>query len=226
MAFSNPISNLFGKSPIRPLQEHMSLVVTCASLLEPFFEAVTNDKWPNASKIFGQIAEHENRADDLKKEFRLNMPKSLFMPMSRTDLLSILAQQDDIANTSKDVCGIVLGREMDIPNALQADFMSFVISAIETCEKALKAINELDELLETGFSGQEVKFVKKLIRDLDAQEKKVDKRERKLRHRLFKLEADMPPVNVMFLYSTIDNIGAIADTAERVGNQLELLLAK
>ena len=56
--------------------------------------------------------------------------------------------------------------------------------------------------------------------------KKVDKRERKLRHRLFKLEADMPPVNVMFLYSTIDNIGAIADTAERVGNQLELLLAK
>jgi predicted phosphate transport protein (TIGR00153 family) len=148
------------------------------------------------------------------------------MPMSRTDLLSILAQQDDIANTSKDVCGIVLGREMDIPNALQADFMSFVKSAIETCEKALKAINELDELLETGFSGQEVKFVKKLIRDLDAQEKKVDKRERKLRHRLFKLEADMPPVNVMFLYSTIDNIGAIADTAERVGNQLELLLAK
>ena len=200
--------------------------MNCAALLEPFFEAVINDKWPKASKIFDQIAERENRADDLKKEFRLNMPNSLFMPMSRIDLLSILAQQDDIANTSKDVCGIVLGREMDIPNALQADFMGFVKSAIETCEKALKAINELDELLETGFSGQEVKFVKKLIRDLDAQEQKVDKRERKLRHRLFKLEADMPPVNVMFLYSTIDNIGAIADTAERVGNRLELLLAK
>ena len=144
MAFSNPISNLFGKSPIRPLQEHMSLVVNCAALLEPFFEAVINDKWPKASKIFDQIAERENRADDLKKEFRLNMPNSLFMPMSRIDLLSILAQQDDIANTSKDVCGIVLGREMDIPNALQADFMGFVKSAIETCEKALKAINELD----------------------------------------------------------------------------------
>ena len=115
---------------------------------------------------------------------------------------------------------------MDIPAALQADLIGFVKSAIETCEKALKAINELDELLETGFTGQEVKFVQKLIRELDAQEQKVDKKERKLRHRLFKLEADMPPVNVMFLYSTIDNIGAIADTAERVGNSLELLLAK
>jgi uncharacterized protein Yka (UPF0111/DUF47 family) len=36
----------------------------------------------------------------------------------------------------------------------------------------------------------------------------------------------MPAVDVMFLYSTIDNIGAVADTAERVGNSLELLLAK
>ena len=106
--------------------------------------------------------------------------------------------------------------------------MPFDLEVLARCPvwRFLKAINELDELLETGFSGQEVKFVKKLIRELDAQEQKVDKKERKLRHRLFKIEADIPPVNVMFLYSTIDNIGAIADTAERVGNRLELLLAK
>ncbi|MGB0669082.1 MAG: TIGR00153 family protein [Porticoccaceae bacterium] len=226
MAFSNPISNLFGKSPIKPLQEHMSLAVGCAAELETFFEAVISNQWDSASTVFDQIAEKENLADDLKKQFRLNMPKSLFMPVSRSDLLNILAQQDEIANMAKDVCGIVLGRQMDIPSALQTDLMGFVKSAIETCEKALKAINELDELLETGFIGQEVKFVQKLIRELDAQEQKVDKKERKLRHRLFKLEADLPPVDVMFLYSTINNIGAIADTAERVGNSLELLLAK
>jgi predicted phosphate transport protein (TIGR00153 family) len=226
MAFSNPISNLFGKSPIKPLQEHMSLCVSCAMLLEPFFEAVIGDDWPKAGALFDQIADRENQADELKKQFRLSMPSTLFMPVSRNDLLSILAQQDDIANITKDVCGIVVGREIDIPSALQTDFLGFVKSTIETTEKALKAINELDELLETGFTGQEVKFVKKLIRELDAQEQKVDKKERKLRHRLFKLEVDMPPVNVMFLYSTIDNIGAIADTAERVGNRLELLLAK
>jgi uncharacterized protein len=226
MVFSNSISNLFGKSPIKPLQEHMSLVVECASKLEPFFEAVLADEWQNASDIFDQIADDENRADDLKKQFRLNMPKSLFMPMSRGDLLGILAQQDNIANATKDVCGLVLGREMAIPSVLQSDFIAYVKSAIQTCEKARKAIEELDELLETGFTGQEVKFVQKLIRDLDAQEQKVDKRERNLRHRLFKIEAEIPPVHVMFLYNIIDNIGGIADTAEQVGNQLELLLAK
>jgi|TARA_B110000858_G_scaffold49958_1_gene57767 hypothetical protein len=204
----------------------MSLVVVCASKLEPFFEAVIAVDWPTASEVFDRISDDENQADELKKQFRLNMPKSLFMPVSRGDLLGILAQQDNIANTAKDVCGIVLGREMDIPASLQSDFIAYVKSAIETCEKARTAIDELDELLETGFTGQEVKFVKKLIRDLDAQEQKVDKRERKLRHRLFKIEADIPPVHVMFLYNVIDNIGEIADTAERVGNQLELLLAK
>ena len=226
MVLSNSISNLFGKSPIKPLQEHMQLVVACASQLEPFFEAVLVDDWKGASDIFDKIADDENRADELKKQFRLNMPKSLFMPMSRGDLLGILAQQDNIANATKDICGIVLGREMDIPSVLQSDFIAYVKSAIETCKKALKAIEELDELLETGFTGQEVKFVKKLIRDLDSQEQKVDKRERKLRHRLFKMEAEMPPVHVMFLYNVIDNIGGVADTAEQVGNQLELLLAK
>ena len=65
-----------------------------------------------------------------------------------------------------------------------------------------------------------------MIRDLDTQEQKVDKKERKLRHRLFKIEEEIPPVHVMFLYNVIDNVGEIADIAEQVGNQLELLLAK
>jgi hypothetical protein len=30
MAFSNPISDLFGKSPIKPLQEHMTLWLSAA----------------------------------------------------------------------------------------------------------------------------------------------------------------------------------------------------
>ncbi len=226
MAFSNPISDLFGKSPIKPLQEHMSLVVKCSSQLEPFFDAAITGEWETASEIFDSISADENLADDLKKQFRLNMPKNLFMPVSRSDLLGILGHQDRIANLAKDVCGIVLGRQMNIPKPLQKDFMGYITSTIEASEQALKAIDELDELLETGFAGQEVKFIKKLIRELDAKEQKVDKKERKLRLNLFKIEDDLPPIHVMFLYNVIDNIGEIADTAESVGNRLELLIAK
>ena len=162
MAFSNPISDLFGKSPIKPLQEHMSLVVKCSSQLESFFLAAIDSKWEQASDVFDNICEDENCADELKKQFRLNMPKNLFMPVSRSDLLGILGHQDRIANLAKDICGIVLGRQMEIPKSLQTDFKGFVKSTIQASEQALKAINELDELLETGFAGQEVKFVQKL----------------------------------------------------------------
>jgi predicted phosphate transport protein (TIGR00153 family) len=115
---------------------------------------------------------------------------------------------------------------MSIPKALHGDFIGFVGSSTVTCEKAHGAINELDELLETGFAGSEVKFVQKLIRELAAQEQKVDKKELKLRKKLFNLEADLPPVNVIFMYNIIDQIGGLADTAEQIGNQVELLLAK
>ena len=33
---SNPLSSLFGKSPIRPMQQHMSVVTECAEQLRVF----------------------------------------------------------------------------------------------------------------------------------------------------------------------------------------------
>jgi|TARA_B110000967_G_scaffold25004_1_gene23014 predicted phosphate transport protein (TIGR00153 family) len=226
MALSNSISNIFGVSPIKPIQNHMAEVINCVSKLEDFLNATFDDDWVTAAEVFDQISADEQSADKLKKQFRMHMPKSLFMPVSRGDLLSIITQQDNIANLTKDICGIILGRQMAIPKALHADFIGFVGSSTVTCEKAHGAINELDELLEAGFAGAEVKFVQKLIRELAAQEQKVDKKELKLRKKLFNLEADLPPVNVIFMYNIIDQIGALADTAEMIGNQVELLLAK
>ena len=226
MALSNSISNIFGVSPIKPIQNHMAEVINCVSKLEDFLNATFDDDWVTAAEVFDQISADEQSADKLKKQFRMHMPKSLFMPVSRGDLLSIITQQDNIANLTKDICGIILGRQMAIPKALHADFIGFVGSSTVTCEKAHGAINELDELLEAGFAGAEVKFVQKLIRELAAQEQKVDKKELKLRKKLFNLEADLPPVNVIFMYNIIDQIGALADTAEMSGNQVELLLAK
>jgi len=226
MTLSNSISNIFGVSPIKPLQNHMAAVINCVSKLEDFLNATFDDDWDKAATVFDSISADERSADELKKEFRMHMPKSLFMPVSRGDLLSILTQQDHIANLTKDICGIILGRQMAIPKALRSDFIGFADSSLETCKKAHGAINELDELLETGFAGSEVKFVQKLIRELATQEQKVDKKELKLRKKLFNLEAELPPVNVMFMYNIIDQIGALADTAEQIGNQVELLLAK
>ena len=88
------------------------------------------------------------------------------------------------------------------------------------------AINELDELVETGFRGHEVKLVQKMIKKLDKVESETDTLEKKARHKLFAIEKDLPPVDVMFLYKIIELTGDVADRAQQVGSRLQLLLAR
>lgn len=226
MPFSNPFSNLFGRSPIKPLQEHMASAVKAVAELPRFFDAVLAGDWEQAAAAQQQITDWEHKADDLKRQLRLHLPKSLFLPVPRTDLLELLTMQDRIANRAKDIAGIVLGRKMVFPPALHQPIQEFVLSGVHTAEQALKAINELDSLLETGFSDRELTVVERMIQDLDNLEQQADKLEINLRSLLFQLESQLPPVEVMFLYSVIDWIGDLSNRAHDVGGRFQLLLAR
>ncbi|WP_339615647.1 TIGR00153 family protein [uncultured Gilvimarinus sp.] len=226
MPLGNPFSNMFGRSPIKPMQEHMAVAVNASSKLVSFFEAVINDDWEQAHATQQAIVELEHQADDMKKQLRLHLPKSLFLPVPRTDLLELLSMQDRIANKAQDIAGIMLGRKMRIPASLQQLFIDFVQSGQRTAEQALTAINELDELLETGFSGRELTLVEDMIEKLDQYERQNDALQVEIRSALFKLESEWPPVDVMFLYQVIDWIGDLADRSQAVGSRLHLLLAR
>lgn len=225
MPFAN-LSNLFGRSPIKPLQEHMALAVKAATELVDFFDAVIGDDWARAGLIQQQVVKYENDADEIKKQLRLHLPKSLFLPVPRTDLLELLTMQDRLANRAKDITGIIMGRRMAIPPVMKPLMIEFVRTSVAAAEKALTAINELDELLEAGFSGRELVVVENMIKELDEQEEKADQLEIGVRTSLFALEAQLPPVDVMFLYNTIDWVGDIANRAHDVGGRLQLLLAR
>lgn len=220
------ISNLFGQSPVKPLQTHMEMVHRCVQELMPFLEAVAADNWSLARKGQTKIAKLEGKADDLKRELRLHLPNSLFMPVSRRDVLELLSMQDGIANTAKDIAGLITGRRMAIPAPIRELFLDFARRSVDAALQAQKAVNELDELVETGFRGREVALVEGMIKILDEIESDTDAIEVKIRAELFKLETDLPPVNVLFLYKVIDTIGEMADRAQRVGSRLELMLAR
>lgn len=224
MPFTN-FSNLFGRSPIKPMQEHMAVAIKAAAELIGFFEAVTDNDWERARDIQQQVVKFENEADEIKKQLRLHLPKSLFLPVPRTDLLELLTMQDRIPNRAKDIAGIIMGRRMAIPTVMKDQMNEFVRASVAAAEQALTAINELDELLETGFSGRELTVVENMIKELDDLEEKADQLEIGVRTSLFALEAQLPPVDVMFLYNIIDWVGDIANRAHDVGGRLQLLLA-
>ena len=223
---SNPIFSLFASSPFLPMQEHMKKVLECVQTLEGFLLAVFDENWEQAEEHQETINNLEEIADDLKREIRLKLPDSLFMPVSRTDLIDLIGRQDRIANKAKDIANIMLGRNMVIPPTLHTAFIEFLQSSMNVCIKANQVIQELDELLETGFRGFEVKKVEALIFELDDLEDIADSHERDVHQQLFLQESDIDPVHVMFLYKVIDWIGEVANRAQAVGHRLHLMLAR
>lgn len=86
----NYISKIFGASPVGPIQKHMDTCYRCAKELIAFFGHVVGEDWDRVEASRKTIVELENEADDLKRELRAHLPKSLFMPVPREDLLELL----------------------------------------------------------------------------------------------------------------------------------------
>ena len=222
---ANVLANIFGSSPVRPLKKHVNVAYKCAKQLHDFFVASISGDWKSAAQYRDAIERLEHEADDIKKEIRLNLPKSLFMPVPREDLLELLLVQDKIANRSKDVSGIVLGRKLQIPAEIADQFLEFVDRNIDAAKQARKSVRELDELFTAGFRGAEVDLVVSLIEELDRIETDTDDQQAALRGELFDIEKTLDPIDAMFMYKVIELTGEVADMAERVGRRLELLLS-
>lgn len=218
-------ANIFGKSPVMPLEKHANIAYKAAKSLIEFFEAVIADDWDKATQMRATITDLEHEADDLKKEIRIHLPKSLFMPVPREDLLELLLVQDKMANRAKDISGLVLGRRLRIPAEVATEFLEFLKRNIDAARQARKSVRELDELFTSGFRGAEAALVESLIDELEAIETDTDDRQAALRASLYKVEKNLNPVDTIFMYQVIEMIGDIADMAERVGRRLELLLS-
>lgn len=220
------IFNMFGPSPIRPIEQHIRKAHQCAKQLYPFFEAVLKNDWQTADAIKDKIVSIEKEADLIKRDLRLHLPTGLFLPVARTDLLELLSAQDKIANKAEDIAGLITSRRMTIPEALIPAFMPFLHRCIDASKQACKAINELDELLETGFRGSEVKIVEEMILKLDEIEHDSDDKLADIRHRIFELEKELSAIDVIFLYKLVQWIGDLADHAQTVGGRLQILIAR
>ena len=226
MARTDNITSLFGKSPITPLQKHMKQVHSCLKDFAVFAKASNAQDWETAETIHISINNKEQKADKLKKKLRMNLPSTFMMPFSRRDLLDVLLIQDSIANITKDLAGLMMTRRMVFPEEIAGDFIKLAGLCIKTSAAALMAINELDELLETAFSSRERKIVDKMIKTVNELEHGTDDAQNDIRNKLFTLESNLPPVDVMFYYRAIEWLGETADAAQKVGSRFEVMLTK
>jgi hypothetical protein len=204
----------------------MRAVVACADEVPQLFEAVQADDAERIRAVAVTIDDKEAEADRIKNQLRLHLPRTMFLPVNRRDLLDVLDMQDSIADVAQDIADLVVQRSMRTPEPLREDLVPFVRSCVDVCHAALRIVEELDELLETGFRGREATAVDEMIRSLNEAEDRTDVTGNQLASRLFEYEDRMPPVSAIFWYRLLDLIGDLADYAEKVGNRLRLMIAQ
>lgn len=226
MKTPTPITALFGGSPFKPLQQHMRVVAECVAEVPGLFQALIDGDAAALQDQKGKIFAKEEAADLIRDKLRDHLPKSLFLPVDRRDLLDILLMQDAIADTAQEIAGLLVERHMEVPERMADPLMALVKRCVDTCEQAHRIVEELDELVETGFSGREAAEVARMVEVLNEIEAETDGLGTALASRLFALEDKLNPVSVVFWYQLIRWIGDLADYSEKVGDRLRLLIAR
>jgi len=226
MAKPTAFASLFGHSPFKPMQEHIGIVLECASEVPSLFEALCEGDQEKIAAVKERIFQLEEKADGVKNELRAHLPKSLLLPVDRRDLLEVLDLQDSIADSAQDIAGLLMERPMEVPPELKEPLLALTRRCVDACDQSAQIINELDELVATGFRGRESDRVSEMVDELNRIENDTDNMGMELTRRLFALEDKMKPVSVIFWYHLIQWIGDLADYAEKVGNRLRLLMAR
>ena len=204
----------------------MDIGKQAAVALQNFLTSAGVSDWSKAKQYRQEIIDLEHAADDIKNQIRTHLPKSLFMSVSREDLLDLVYTMDGIPNTAKDISGIMIGRQMEIPNQIAEQFSAFVKAAIKAAKQASAAIEKVDEVRRGGFSSSDADLLQDLVAELEILEHENDDLEAALRNDFFEIEKDFPAVDVMFLYDIFNRIGSLADISQTAGHILIRLVSK
>lgn len=222
---SSFMGSLFGRSPIRPMQRHMQAAIACAQQVLPLFEEMVAGNTDALPARRQEIDRLEHEADTIKNEIRSHLPKRLFMAIERRDMLEILDFQDSIADVAQDIAGLAELRSMSVPKPLAEPLLDLVRRVLAACEQAGAVIDELDELVETGFGEREVARVEEMINSLSRIESDTDELAERVQRRLFSMEDELG-IGAVFWHQMINWVADLADYAERIGNRLRLLIAR
>ncbi|MFP6622168.1 MAG: TIGR00153 family protein [Myxococcota bacterium] len=218
------IDKLVGRSPIGPMQEHMRAAVACAHQIIPLVEAMVSGDREAVQAQRAEIDRLEHAADEIKHEIRSHLPRRLMLAMERRDMLEILDYQDSIADVTQDIAELVDQRGMQLPEALAEPVRGLTVRVVAACDQGQRIIDELDELVETGFSGREVSRVEVMISELGRIESETDELLDTACRKLFALEDELG-IGTVYWHQILLWIADVADFSERVGNRLRLLIA-
>ena len=168
------IMNLFAKSPFKPLNEHAEKVRLTVLKMDEDIKAYVDRDSAKVDELYREISSLEHDADKVKHYIRQNLPSTVLMPVDRTDILSFLKQQDDIANSAEFVAQMLSMKMVKMPRDVKNAILKLEEAVLLTVEEHVSAANKIITMLDTAFSSSKVQEVQEIINKVDTQKHNVD----------------------------------------------------
>ena len=221
------ILGLFAESPFKPLRELGHKVAECAHELTPLFDAFFEGDYDAVRAQAEKISQLEHEADKIKDRVRDKLPKTIFLPVDRRDLLEVISGLDAVADCAEDVGILFTLREMERHDEMVEPLKVLVPQVMKVVDKAIEIIDHLDVLVEVGFKGPEADRIQVMIEELGRLEHEADVTQDALARTLFTALGDDIKPGSLFLWNKILNkVGDVANTAEKAGTRVRLFIAK
>ena len=218
------IARLFGKSPFSPLKSHMQKVTCCVDELTSLYKALEKNDEEEVLKCKKHISKLEHEADLTKNDIRNHLPKSLFLPIDRSQLLEILSLQDALSDKAEDIATTVTLGKLENFSKYQKFLKEILEKNIAVFHLIKQVVLDLDELLESSFGGIEAEKVKSMIESIAYQEHQLDILQYDFLRNLYQTGHDLPATSFYLWISLVKEIGEISNLSEKLGNRIRMIL--
>lgn len=218
------IARIFGKSPFHPLQSHMKKVSSCMKKLTEIFDNLKNKTSEELERLVKELSKLEHEADLTKNDIRNHLPKSLFLPIDRSQFLDILTIQDSISDKAEDIGHLLILYPVSELGDLCDHLGQLFKKNMDAFWDTRSIIKELHELLESSFGGIEAEKVKKIVERTSKAEYQADKMKHELMKEFFKT-AENVKTPVFYLYiRLVEEINQISHISEKLANRIRMIL--
>ncbi len=223
----SPVSGIYRKkSPFTGLLEHMDKVKECTSILEDALVKYYRGDIKDFDKSAKKISELEHEADLIKGNIRSHLPSSILMPVDKKYFVWLLREQDAILDHAENLAQLMDMRHTNIPIKLKELFIEHVHLVADTVNEMDKVISKVKDLVESSFVRKDREEVKSYIRNVHRKEWEADQRRYELAKEIYKMEKELPPMDIYHLLKIADWTDDIADHAENVADWMRALIAK
>jgi predicted phosphate transport protein (TIGR00153 family) len=161
------------------------------------------------------VRESESCCDTLRRGIEYHLYTGALLPSLRGDIFNLLEKYDKVPNKAEDVANFLSLVAPEIPKELHGDFG-------EILGRTHKAAKSLSCAMTSLFKNLKQSIAR--AKEVELAESTIDKLERQLTRRIFRLDMDMG--GKLLIYEFLKMCCAISDRAENASDRIEIIAVK